>query len=534
MSRSRGQRTPSALAASGLAALELAVLAGAAAAQPAAVKPTPLPDLVARYVAWRGGDAFAGLKRLHTVGVVEAAGLTGPYEAWQSDDNARSEIDLGGVKILEVVTAQGSWTTNASGQVVDEPDAYGYLARDPDSAATLGGAGKGKVALLGMEDADGRSWEVVRVTFGDADTYDEFIDPQTGELGATRVTQKGQTQFEHYGDWRVTDGVRIAFTTRSESAGLGVQTVRLTRAEVNPPFVAALFARPQAARRAAFAAGGDTGWIGFASPREDRVYLPVTVDGQTMTAIFDSGATTSAIDAGTLTLLGHTATGSFPTPGENGVGAAGVASGVDVSIGGLTLHGLTVASMDIASLRAKSGEPWDVILGDEVFYETIVDLDLPHQRVAFHDPAGWQPPPGALMVPLARDGDDRLVPLSLDGGPPELFVLDTGFTGNMRISPALARRQGLLSGQVSQPVTIGAIGGSATGMIADVKQVALGRFSFTEVPALFSDTWPSSSYTDRVGGLLGLGLLSQFRVIVDWPQDRLYLIQEARDVATVR
>ena len=50
------------------------------------------------------------------------------------------------------------------------------------------------------------------------------------------------------------------------------------------------------------------------------------------------------------------------------------------------------------------------------------------------------------------------------------------------------------------------------------------------VPALFSDTWPSASYTDRVEGLLGLGLLSHFRVIVDWPHDRLFLIPAAKDV----
>jgi hypothetical protein len=185
-------------------------------------------------------------------------------------------------------------------------------------------------------------------------------------------------------------------------------------------------------------------------------------------------------------------------------------------------------------MKTKSGEPWDVILGDEVFYETIVDLDFPHHRVAFHDPATWRPPPGAVMAPLARDGDDRLVPLSLDGGPPALFVMDTGFTGNLRIAPALARRQGLLTGQLTRPVTIGAIGGEATGVIADVKRVAIGGVSFTDVPALFSDTWPTASYTDRVGGLLGLGILGQFRVIVDWPQDRLYLIQEATDVATVK
>jgi hypothetical protein len=101
----------------------------------------------------------------------------------------------------------------------------------------------------------------------------------------------------------------------------------------------------------------------------------------------------------------------------------------------------------------------------------------------------------------------------------------------MRIAPSLARRQKLLEGQTTQGVTVGAIGGDAPGAIAYVRQVKLGGVSFASVPALFSDTWPSASYTDRVEGLLGLGLLSQFRVIVDWPHDRLFLIPAAKDAA---
>jgi hypothetical protein len=107
--------------------------------------------------------------------------------------------------------------------------------------------------------------------------------------------------------------------------------------------------------------------------------------------------------------------------------------------------------------------------------------------------------------------------------------MDTGFTGALRIAPALAGRQKLLQGKTSQGVTIGAIGGEAAAQVAYVNRVTLGGVSFAAVPALFSDTWPSASYTDRVGGLLGLGLLSRFRVIVDWPHDQLFLIPADAD-----
>jgi len=520
-----------------LCALAAVALASAASARPTSTRapPTPLRQLVRRYIAWRGGDAFVRVQGLHTAGAVDAAGLTGTFEDWESDDEGRNQLDIGGVRIVEVTTPHGSWTTNASGQVVDEPDAYKYAARDPMAADTLLGLGKAKgratLTALGQESADGRAWDVMRVRFGDADTYDAFIDPASGALGAVRITEKGQTRFEHYSDWRMVGAVRVAFVTRVETGELGVQTLHVERAEVNPPLDPTLFTRPQGASRTTFAGGAaSTGWIDFAASGQDRVYLPVTVQGQAMTAILDTGASASALDAGLLTLLHLSASGSFPAPGENGVGAAAVATGVDIGVGGLTLHGLNVAAMDIASIATRSGEPWRAILGDEVLNETVVDLDFPHRRIAFHDPAAYQPPPGALEVALARDGDDRLVPVSLDGGRPALFVMDTGFIGNLRISPALAQRLRLPASQSGQRVTISAIGGEASGTIADVKRVSLGGVSFAAVPALFSETWPSASYTDRVDGLLGLGLLSRFRVIVDWPHDRLFLIPADKDV----
>jgi predicted aspartyl protease len=511
-------------------------LAGVVSAQPApaSVQASSLRQLVDRYIAWRGGEAFVRMKGLHTAGAVDAAGLTGAFEDWQSDDDGRNQLDIGGVKMVEVITPRGSWTTNASGQVVDEPDAYEYAARDPLGGETLLGIGKAKdkaaLTLRGEETADGHAWNVLQVAYGDADTYDAFIDPESGALGAARITEKGQTRFEHYSDWRMVGAVRIAFTTRIETGELGVQTLHVKSAEVNPAIDRSLFERPLGASRISFAGGAaSTGWIDFAPSSEDRVYLPVTVQGQAMTAILDTGATASAVDAGLLTLLQRSARGSFPVPGENGVGEAGVASDIDLGVGGLTLHGLNVAALDIASMKARSGEPWTAILGDEVFNEAVVDLDFPHHRLAFHTPADYQPPRGALKVALARDGDDRLVPLSLDGGPPALFVMDTGFTGALRIAPALAGRQKLLEGKTSQGVTIGAIGGEAAAQVAYVNRVTLGGVSFAAVPALFSDTWPSASYTDRVGGLLGLGLLSRFRVIVDWPHDQLFLIPADAD-----
>lgn len=507
-----------------LAPAMLALLAGTAHAEAPSAAPS-LKQIVARYLAWRGGPAFERAHSLHTAGALSADGLTGTFETWQTEDHWRTQSDLGGVKQLEIITPGQSWITNTSGQIEREPDAFKYARRDPQSATALQGKGGARDALLGTEPMDGRDWTVVRVSFGDADAYDLFIDPAAGALGAMRVIEKGQRRVEHYSDWRMVQGVRVAFATKVQSEADGDETQRLSLCELNGRLDPALFHRPAPVRRASFANGAaSTGWIAFANRDNDRIYLPVKVDGRLVTAIFDSGANASAVDTALAASLGHKSSGVFPTAGENGAGDAGLVQGIDLSIGDLTLHNLTIASMDLTALARKSGESWPLILGDEVFEETVVDIDFANRRIAFRDPAAFVPPPGAVTVRLAHDGDLRLVPLSLDGGAPALFVMDTGFGPALRVSPALTRAHRLLAGRPSTEVTLSAIGGDALATLASLPAVRLGGVRFASVPAMFSDTWPSATYTDREQGLLGLALLERFRVIVDWPRDRLYLI----------
>jgi membrane-associated protease RseP (regulator of RpoE activity) len=126
---------------------------------------------------------------------------------------------------------------------------------------------------------------------------------------------------------------------------------------------------------------------------------------------------------------------------------------------------------------------------------------------------------------------DELVPVAVDDGPPAPFVLDTGFPMALRISPHLAKGQNLLVGRPSVAILAGGIGGSAPGQIASVRRLSLGGVGFSNVPVMFSDAWPAASFTDRVQGLLGVALLSRFRVIADWPAGLLYLIPAPAAIA---
>ena len=409
---------------------------------------TELAEVVARYIAWRGGEAF----RNETDDYYESAdlklfGVAGKLETWHTPDHWRTELHAPGMSAVSVVTAHGSWSTTINGQLVETPEAYLYAKREPQSAEAMEGKAGDTVALLGQEQLDGRAWQVVRVSYGDADTYDSFIDPATGELGAARVTEKGQQTFEHFGDWRWVKGAREPFMSREVSPAGDEKVGTVTRLDVDVAIDPALFARPKPGQQLVYAGGRSaTDWIPFTGLDEGRIFVPLTVNGRAVTAILDSGAGTALLDSAFAASAALKPVGAVPLSGENAVGAGALIAGVEIGLDGATLKGMTVTTTDLRSL----GVVQPVLMGEDIFRGAVVDIDFPGQRLALRDPASFRPPAGAIAVTLIHDGADELVPVSVEGGAPATFILDTGF-------PARAAHRAA-SGQGAEPAGRQAVG----------------------------------------------------------------------------
>jgi hypothetical protein len=274
-------------------------------------------DLVDRYVAWRGGAAFEHLTSVHEKGRIEAAGLQGSVEIWsERGGRQRSDVDLGVLKNTSVFAGAASWDTTTSGQIETSAEAD-VRSAERNAAVELGDALRGRDGAvdryLGTETRDGRSWGVIRVSFGDEDAYDAFIDPATGELDGFRVMENRRGRFEHLGDWRVVDGVRMAFLEtidadiKTENA-----TVRLSDVVLNGRFEDALFVRPAPVRRASFKDGASsTAWIPFEFFGENRIFFPAKINGHDTIVLLDSGAETSIIDPAYAAKIGLTAKGAL-------------------------------------------------------------------------------------------------------------------------------------------------------------------------------------------------------------------------------
>lgn len=491
-----------------------------------------LGQVVDRYLSWRGGAAFENLASIHEKGVLRDGGLQGHDEFWaERGGQSRMNIDLGPLKQTQTVDGASSWDISPSGQL-ETLSLADYQSNSRSAALqfsdVMRGRGGVKVALTGTETRDGRTWAVVRIGFGDEDSYDAFVDPSTGELDGFRIVEDRQTRFERYGDWRWLQGVRMPFlhTTDDDTREA------LTTVELNRPVAPELFKRPALARKAVFRDGStSTGWIKFELFGGNRIFFPVKVAGQTTMAMLDSGATVSSVDKSFAKSIGLASQGGFAGSGTGGVDTFGFIHGVDVEVGNLHLDKLTIASFDLAGVAKSIGRPILFVLGDEVFNELLVDIDFAHQRIAFRKLPGPKAIEAGVEVPLVRV-KDRAVPVSIEGAPAAPFEFDIGSGSPLQIFPSFEAKHHLLDTRPTSQTWFGGVGGYSPMKVAMVSRFDFAGVQFPAAPVVFTPDTRSGANSNLVRGNLGLPVYARFHLLIDFPHDRLWATPNAAAGAT--
>jgi hypothetical protein len=483
--------------------------------------PPSLATVVERYIAWRGGPAFAkGLPDWRATSSVEAGGLKGSVEVWNGGRGSKTVLDLGPLSSVSVTSPHGSWSMDAAGVVVSSPRGDTGDSPDPQSSDALRGKGGPHCVLAGTEQLDGRSWAVARVSYGDGDIYDEFLDPATGELGAQRSTVKGQARLDHYSDWRMEDGVRLAFATRSDLPGGNTLMVRLSTIEVNVAIDPGLFKPPKPSRPVTFAGTTHaTAWIDLEPNPLGHIVFPVRIAGHTLHVELDTGAGLSAIHPQAAAALGlDTAAG---------ISAAG-ATGGSTALGFTKSFPLTIDTLTFTHFRpsvtAEVGAPDQALFGEDVLNQAVVDIDFEHGRIRFLDPATFKAPKGAVNIPLTSAAGLRMAPVEVEGHKAALFQIDSGANGGV-VAPAYAAILGAPGDRPAREATAVGVGGAKLlGKVANLRSIGFAGARLTDVPVFFPSTWSVDYYTSDMQGVIGVDMLRRFHFFLDWSHDRMFLI----------
>lgn len=246
----------------------------------------------------------------------------------------------------------------------------------------------------------------------------------------------------------------------------------------------------------------------------NRLFLPVTVNGRRVTALVDSAAEMTIVDDDAATRLGLVPTGAATAHGS-GVAAmeARFADHVAIQAAGARLE-TRVGILDLGEVSARLlGRPVEMLLGRDLFDNARLRLDIAGGTIA-----PFEGEPRGVRLPLSDHRGIPAIPASVEGHEPVQTVLDTGNGSEVLIGRAYAERIGLLApGRIVERSQGGGLGGARTRDIVNLTQLDVAGRTFRNVRAAID---PGETASDLN---IGTSILRHFVITTDFAGHAVWL-----------
>ncbi|MDX2081277.1 MAG: aspartyl protease family protein [Terrimicrobiaceae bacterium] len=235
--------------------------------------------------------------------------------------------------------------------------------------------------------------------------------------------------------------------------------------------------------------------------RDGYLWLKVSVEGyeQPLNFLLDSGAASSVLNLGTARRLGVKFGGRVPVQGVHSLTDAYRIDNFEANVEGVALPKKLLA-LDLSAVSKTCHQPIDGLIGVEFFHRRIVQLDFSAEKIRFlaRAPLGDD----SVRLPLKARNGTFCVPVGIAGNDLQWMRVDTGCDSSLE----------WVGGKAEKIPRFGASIGLANASVRSLRMdVRLGECHLPGVPTgLHSrEIFPGES------GLLGNGVLSQFRVTLD-------------------
>lgn len=280
------------------------------------------------------------------------------------------------------------------------------------------------------------------------------------------------------------------------------------------------FASAQIAIPVVAAVPGASADIPFELFRGSRIVLNARVNGVETPMLLDSGAGVTTLDDDFAKKIGLKPGIKITAQGTGGREQGELVRDVTIEAGNLKLSGVTVLVLDLERIEKAIGRPLPVVLGRELFVNSVIGLDFDRQLLTLSPSNGFAAPAGSTEVKLEKEGTLHYLPLSIDGLPPVQAALDLGNGGALSVSKEYFDANPRLA---KLPYAIG-LGGGVGGLNEDrratIPTVAVAGFTLPAVPADFRSI-PKGPYAGRANA--GILLFKPFHLTLDLGHDRMWL-----------
>jgi len=258
-----------------------------------------------------------------------------------------------------------------------------------------------------------------------------------------------------------------------------------------------------------------------------QVVFDVTIKGRVVPALLDTGATRSMVEVGLAKELG------IRWQKVGGGRTVGVAGGridygqtqrvpVDIGAGqrwsylGTFPTGANFADADVR-----------LLIGMDMLTDLVVSLDFEAMTVELQRSTAFTPPAGDFLT-LTQTGWHRAtLPVELAGARAELLI-DTAASVALHLDAEFVGRSPALKALPASRRSITGVDGVKEHDIIVVPDVTLGAERFTDVQAS-AGSLAALRITDAMDGVIGVDLLRQFNVVMDFGRNRVWMTRHAGD-----
>jgi predicted aspartyl protease len=251
-------------------------------------------------------------------------------------------------------------------------------------------------------------------------------------------------------------------------------------------------------------------------------------DSDGMWLVLDTGAGGSVLDAARADALGLESVGTQHALGSGGSETGSTVRGVNVALPGFQLRDQTMGTLALSSLAAQAGRPLDGILGHPLLSRCVVEIDYARKCVSLFEPADYKYTGPGVSLPLTFKENLPYVKASIvlpDGRTVTgKFVIDTGASTNLILSRDVVDREGV-SAAVGKTLTVQSrgVGGVTEVRLARLTRLDVGGFSLAQPVAALQPAGVGHISAEGTVGNIGGGILSRFKVILDYSRHRMIL-----------
>ncbi|MGZ8781343.1 MAG: aspartyl protease family protein [Thermoanaerobaculia bacterium] len=260
-----------------------------------------------------------------------------------------------------------------------------------------------------------------------------------------------------------------------------------------------------------------------------RVLVPVSVNGKApATFILDTGAATTTVEKDYAHANGIVASTTTHAMGASGAVDVGVATDLEFAIGGIRIDPPRSPLIPLGAINLRAGIAAQGVLGYEAFASYVVEIDYENRGVAFHDPATFAGPEGAVRVPveMAHRTPVATVQLSLPDGRtiPARLLIDTGASSALTLTRSFTEKNDVeVAGGIETSLGLG-VGGATRELTGRIARLEFGGFPFDKPVAALSRSTGGVLGGSQIDGILGGEILRRFTLFVDYGRRQLLLM----------